>query len=67
MVSNSTPEGSLIRYWARLTAGSFGQAASTAAVPVGDDFTDAGPIQLIGLFIDGFESGNTSAWSAVVP
>lgn len=67
VVSNATPEGSLIRYWARLSAGSFGQTAATAAIPVGDDFTDAGPIQLIGLFIDGFESGNTSAWSQTQP
>ena len=67
VVSNATPEGSLIRYWARLTAGSFGQAASTAAIPVGNNFTDAGPIQLIGLFVDGFESGNTSAWTLTVP
>ncbi|MEO1367377.1 MAG: hypothetical protein AAFX50_09385, partial [Acidobacteriota bacterium] len=65
-VRSSTPRGSLIRFWGRLTAANFGQAAASKTVPVGNDFDSAGPIQILGLFVDGFESGDTSAWSRVV-
>ncbi|MEM1178172.1 MAG: hypothetical protein AAGM22_07505 [Acidobacteriota bacterium] len=65
-VESTAPRGSLIRYWGRFTGASFGQAAASTAVPVGADFDDAGPLQVIGLFVDGFESGDTSKWSATV-
>lgn len=67
VVSGATPEGALVRFWARLVAGSFGQATASRAIPVGDDFDVAGPIQEFGIFVDGFESGSTSAWSQTVP
>ncbi|MEM8997123.1 MAG: hypothetical protein AAGF23_20235, partial [Acidobacteriota bacterium] len=65
-VRSTTPRGSLIRFWGRLTAANFGQAAASKTVPVGNDFDRPGPIQFLGLFFDGFESGDTSAWSNVV-
>ncbi|MEM9597395.1 MAG: hypothetical protein AAGD06_24210 [Acidobacteriota bacterium] len=66
-VSNAAPPGSLVRWWARLTAASFGQAVTTGAAPVGSDFRDAGPIRELAIFEDGFESGNLGAWSTVFP
>jgi hypothetical protein len=66
VVRNTVPEGSLVRYWAHLFAASFGKTVHTRAIAVGGDFDDAGAITT-GIFTDGFESGNTSAWSATVP
>lgn len=66
VVRNTTPEGSLIRFWAHAFSGVFGQSVFTRSIAVGDDFDPAGPIDPI-IFADGFESGNLSAWSQTVP
>lgn len=65
-VRDDVPEGSLVRYWAHLFADNFGTAVHTRTIPIGDDFDDAGPLDLE-IFGDGFESGDTSSWSMTVP
>lgn len=67
VVSSSVPEGSLVRYWAHVFGSNFGKAVNTKAIPVGNNFVDAGPIQRLSIFSDGFENGDTSAWSSDVP